>query len=128
MSLRNVLAMGAAALFVVASSAALADGDVKKGAKVFKKCKACHTIKQGGKHRVGPNLHGVIGRKAGTAEGFKKFSKGLKAAGFAWDEKMLDEYLTSPKKMIKGSRMAFPGLKKAKDRANVIAYLMKETM
>jgi cytochrome c len=128
MKIRKLFALAAVLAMAVVASPAFAEGDAAKGEKVFKKCKACHTIKQGGKHRVGPNLHGVIGRKAGTAEGFKKFSKGLKAAGFAWDEKMLDEYLTSPKKMIKGSRMAFPGLKKAKDRANVIAYLMKETM
>lgn len=128
MKIRKLIALAAVLAMAVVASPVFAEGDAAKGEKVFKKCKACHTVKQGGKHRVGPNLHGVIGRKAGTTEGFKKFSKGLKSAGFTWDEKTLDEYLTSPKKMIKGSRMAFPGLKKAKDRADVIAYLMKETM
>ena len=128
MKIRKIIAVAAVFAMAVAASPVFAEGDAAKGAKVFKKCKACHTIKQGGKHRVGPNLHGMFGRKAGTVEGFKKFSKGLKSAGITWDAKLLDQYLTSPKKMIKGSRMAFPGLKKEQDRANVIAYLMKEAM
>lgn len=124
MKISKLFALAAVLTMAFAGSAALAEGDAGKGEKVFKKCKACHTVKQGGKHRVGPNLFGIMGQTAGTADGFKKYSKGLKAAGFAWDEKLLDQYLTSPKKMIKGSRMAFPGLKKEADRANVIAYLM----
>ena len=74
---------------------------------------------------MGPNLHGVIGRRAGTAEGYKRYSKGLKTVGFTWDAKLLDRYLRGPRKMIDGSRMPFLGLKKARDRADVIAYLME---
>ncbi len=110
---------------VAVASPAFAEGDPSKGKKGFKKCKACHTLKQGGKHRVGPNLYSIIGRQAGTAKGYKKYSKGLKSAGFTWDEALLDQYLKSPRKMIKGGRMAFPGLKKEVDRANIIAYLKK---
>ena len=128
MKIRKIFALAAVLAVAVVASPAFAEGDAAKGKKVFKKCKACHTIKQGGKHRIGPNLHGVFGRKAGTVDGFKKFSKGLKSAEITWDAKLLDQYLTSPKKMIKGSRMAFPGLKKEQDRADVIAYLMKEAM
>ena len=128
MKIRKIFALAAVLAVAVVASPAFAEGDAAKGKKVFKKCKACHTLKQGGKHRIGPNLHGVFGRTAGTVDGFKKFSKGLKSAEFAWDAKLLDQYLTSPKKMIKGSRMAFPGLKKEQDRADVIAYLMKTTM
>ena len=110
-----------------ASPAALADGDSERGEKVFKRCRVCHTVEQGAKHTVGPNLHGVVGRQAGTAEGYKRYSKGLKAAGFTWDAELLNQYLRNPGKMIKGSRMAFPGLKKARDRADIIAYLLDAT-
>lgn len=119
-----LLALGMTAAIVMASSSAFAAGDAAKGAKVFKKCKACHTVKAG-KHKVGPSLSGVVGRKAGSAKGYKKY-RGLKAADWSWDEKTLDEWLANPKKFAKKrsrkSSMVFK-LKKAKDRANVIAFL-----
>ncbi len=127
MRIGGLFALAAVLAVAVAGSPAGAAGDPAKGEKVFRKCKACHTVKQGAKHKVGPNLHGVIGRQAGTAEGFKRYSKGLKTAGFAWDAELLDRYLKSPRKMIKGGRMAFPGLRKERDRADVIAYLMQAT-
>lgn len=99
--------------------------DADKGEKVFKKCKACHKVEAGKKSPVGPNLNGVIGRTAGTGD-FKRYSKAMRQAGengLVWDEKALADYLTAPKKFLKGTKMAFPGLKKEKDRDNVIAYL-----
>jgi len=116
------LAVGIA--FALASTSALAAGDPARGEKVFKKCKACHTINKGGKNRVGPNLYGVVGRKAGTAPGYK-YSSAMKNAGFVWDEEKLDKFLTKPRKFVKKTKMSFPGLRKAKDREDVIAYLKK---
>ena len=97
-------------------------GDVKAGEKVFKKCKACHVIEEP-KNKTGPHLVNIIGRKAGTVEDFKRYSKAMVAADIIWDEETLDGYLLAPKKYLKGTKMAFAGLRKDKDRANVIAYL-----
>jgi cytochrome c len=119
-----LLALGMTAAVFMANGSAFAAGDAAKGEKVFKKCKACHTVKMG-KHKVGPSLAGVVGRKAGSAEGFKKY-RGLKATDWSWDEKTLDEWLKNPKTFAKKrnrkSGMVFK-LKKAADRENVIAYL-----
>ncbi len=99
--------------------------DAAKGKRIFNKCKSCHVANKK-KNRVGPHLVGLFGRKAGTVAKYK-YSKAMKAVGFVWDEKRLDEYLANPKKYVKGTKMAFPGLKKKADRENVIAYLKKET-
>ena len=93
---------------------------------VFKKCKACHTVEPG-KKKIGPSLHGIIGKTAGTVEGFK-YSKAMIAygtAGTVWDDHTLSAYLEAPRKVVKGTKMAFPGLKKPEDRADVIAYLQQ---
>jgi cytochrome c len=117
----------AVATLALASFAATAqaEGDAKKGEKVFKKCKVCHMVGEKAKKRVGPPLNNIIDAKAGVQEGFK-YSKSMLAAGeggLTWSVEKLDEYLTKPKKMIPKGKMSFPGLKKEDDRANVIAYL-----
>jgi cytochrome c len=121
------LAVLAAAAFIASSLGASAPsradeaGDAAKGKKVFAKCMACHTL-EAGKNKVGPSLHGVVGRKSGSIEGFS-YSDAMKNANLTWDEATLDKYLTNPKAEVPGNKMAFPGLPKAEDRANVIAYL-----
>lgn len=119
------VALGLAAAMALASGSASAGGDAGKGKKVFNKCKACHSAKAG-KNKVGPSLAGVVGRKAGTADGFKRY-KGLKGADWTWDEALIGEYLSDPRKFTKArtgtkSSMSFK-LKKAGQRADVIEYL-----
>ncbi|MEQ8817575.1 MAG: c-type cytochrome [Thalassobaculum sp.] len=112
------------ATLLIAGPAA-AEGDAARGETVFKKCAACHQVGPGAKNRVGPHLTGVMGRTAGSLDGFK-YSKAMTEAGnggLVWDSASLDGYLEAPRTFIKGNRMAFPGLKDAKDRADVIAYL-----
>lgn len=107
--------------FLVVASPVQA-GDIDAGAKVFKKCKACHWADKE-KNKTGPHLVGIIGRTAGSLESYKKYSKAMKASGIVWDETTLTDYLSAPKKYLKGTKMAFAGLKKDADIENVIAYL-----
>jgi len=100
----------------------LAAADPEAGKKVWRKCKACHTIDKGGKKRIGPNLWNIVGADVGAREGFK-YSKGMLAFGGQWTYERLDAYLTKPRKVVKGGKMSFVGLKKPKDRANVIAFM-----
>jgi cytochrome c len=111
------ISMAVVSLSSVSANAA----DVAKGKKVFNKCKACHAVDKP-KNKVGPHLVKIMGRASAQAKGFK-YSKAMKAADLVWDEKTLDAFLIKPKKFLKGSKMAYAGLKKAKDRANLIAYL-----
>ena len=122
--IRCSLASLALAMALLSSGTAVA-ADIKAGEKVFKKCKACHYADRE-KHKTGPHLVNIIGRTAGSLEDYKKYSKAMKASGIVWDETTLADYLRAPKKYIKGTKMAFVGLKKDADIENVIAYLMAE--
>tara|TARA_B100001057_G_scaffold473958_1_gene538993 strand:+ start:155 stop:697 length:543 start_codon:yes stop_codon:yes gene_type:complete len=100
----------------------LAMGDLAHGQKVFKKCSACHMIASDGKNMIGPNLWSVIGRKAGSI-GDYKYSKAMVAYGKVWSFEEMNSYLIKPQAYIKGTKMAFAGLRKEKDRASVILYM-----
>ena len=97
-------------------------GDLAHGEKVFKKCSACHMIASDGKNMIGPNLWGVIGRTAGSISDYK-YSKAMVAYGKEWSFEEMNSYLTKPQAYIKGTKMAFAGLRKEKDRASVILYM-----
>ena len=103
-------------------AALMAMGDITLGEKVFKKCAACHSIVKGGKNNIGPALYNVVGRKTGAISDYK-YSKALASFDKEWTFEELNGYLIKPAKWIKGTKMAFAGLRKEKDRASVIKYL-----
>ena len=103
-------------------AALMALGDIALGEKIFKKCAACHSIVKGGKNKIGPALYNVVERKVGEVVDYK-YSKALMAYDKNWTFEELNGYLIKPAKWIKGTKMAFAGLRKEKDRASVIKYL-----
>ncbi len=136
LAMAGALALASTGTFTVTASAegmdqasiveaALAGGDAAAGEKVFKKCKACHMIGEGAKNRTGPALNNIVGSVIASVEKFK-YSKGMVArheAGDVWTVENLDAWLTKPKNFVAKTKMSFAGLRKAEDRANVIAYL-----
>ena len=121
--MRMNLPLALCAAFLLVSTATQA-ADLAAGEKVFKKCFACHTLEPG-KKKVGPSLHGIVGRKSAEMKGFS-YSKAMREADVTWNEAALDKYLENPRGFIKGNRMSFPGLKNPQDRENVIAYIKEK--
>ena len=107
---------------VVPLGVLLASASIDKGKKVAKKCVACHSFKQGGKNKVGPNLYNIMGSKRGVVAGYS-YSGAIKAMGGVWGFDDMDQFLKKPKKFMPGTKMSFSGLKKPKDRAAIIVYL-----
>lgn len=123
----TTLGMVAAVVVMAASSAVAQDvaGDAAKGEMVFRKCKACHDVGPDAKAKVGPPLNGIIGRTAGTYEGFDYSDSMAKAGadGLIWSAETISELLVKPKDFVPGTKMTFAGLRKEEERADVIAYL-----
>merc|ERR1712032_1074296 len=120
---RRCACINQGAMVIAEPDVTVPDGEVKKGAKLFKaKCAQCHTIEKGGNAKQGPPLWGIFGRQSGTCEGFA-YSEANKNAAIIWSDKHLFEYLVNPKKYILGTKMVFAGLKKESERADLIAYL-----
>ena len=110
------------AVFTFALASSATAGDVEKGKKVFVKCGVCHSVEKD-VPKVGPSLHGVMGRKAGTLASFKLYSPAMKKAGVTWDDKSIAAFLKSPREFVKGTRMIFVGLKDDAMIADLLAYL-----
>lgn len=119
------LASLAVAVLLGATAQAEETGDAKKGQQIFNRCKVCHTLDDSGKSRIGPNLYGVVARKAGSFDDYH-YSDAMKKAGesgLVWTPDKLDAYLADPRAVVPGNKMTFAGLKDAQDRKDVIAYL-----
>ena len=110
------------ACIAVLAPAGASAADVAAGQAIFARCKICHTVEAGGRNAVGPNLHGIFGRKAGTAEGFA-YSEAMKQSGIVWNDDTIRQYLNNPKDFISGNKMAFPGVKDENEISNLLAYL-----
>jgi cytochrome c2 len=108
---------------VLLASVAHAEGDAKRGQKLYDECIACHAPERGAQQGVGPSLFGVIGRKAGDNNDFR-FSPALKRSGIVWSERELDAYIADPQKKIPANRMPYSGMSDARDRADLLAYIL----
>jgi cytochrome c len=120
---KHVLFGLVAGVALMAGVSAASAGDAAEGEKVFRQCKACHSLEEG-KKGVGPSLHGLIGRQSGSLEGFA-YSPAMKSAGITWNEENLLKYIADPKSFVAGNKMAFAGVKKDEDLKNVVAYLLE---
>jgi cytochrome c len=121
----STVSAAAALISLTALGQASAAGDATAGKALFQqKCAICHSVDDG-VNKIGPSLHGVVGRKAGTLAGYT-YSDAMKNANRTWDEATLSDYLTNPRQKIPGIKMIFPGLPNEQDRANVIAYLSEQ--
>lgn len=125
--MRATFAGGLSVAVVMVAGSAFAQGNEARGERLFnQQCKACHTVEKGGAHPLGPNLHGLFGRKAGTEGGYPS-SEVMKTSGIVWDDKTLGEYLKDPKGKVPGTKMVYAGLKQEPQLQDMVAYLKKAT-
>ena len=120
-------ALTLASILLLNSFAAEAAGDPVLGKKQFAPCSACHTVDKGGPNKIGPNLSGIIGKKAGTNRADFAYSTAMKNAPIVWTAEELEKYIVKPMAYVKGSKMAFAGVPKAEVRANIVAYVLEAT-
>ncbi|MDG2268841.1 MAG: cytochrome c family protein [Alphaproteobacteria bacterium] len=125
--MKSLIVSAAVSLTVLAAPSLAQAQDAAAGKKVFKRCVACHTVEKDGRNKVGPNLWGIFGSTAGKRNVGYKYSPALLESVIVWDDANMSAYLENPRKAIPKTRMAFPGLKKAKQREDVIAYLKSVT-
>ncbi len=126
MTFKTFFGVATLALTMGAVPALAQDGDPEAGEKIFRQCQACHMVGENAQPRVGPPLNNLFGRQAGTWDGFNRYSNAMKQAGengLVWNEETVSAYLENPRQYIPGNQMAYPGVRKDEDRANVIAYL-----
>lgn len=116
------LSVGAGIVLLICTAAGMAAGDPSRGARAFQQCTMCHSVEPG-RHLTGPSLAHVSGKKAGTAEGFNRYSEPLKRSGIVWNDKSLDQWLANPQAFVSGNYMAFAGIKDTTTRSDLIAYL-----
>lgn len=125
MRIGRQIAWPVAVALLAGAGTAAAQGDQEKGEKVFNKCKTCHVVEEE-KNKIGPHLVGIFGRQAGSVDGFK-YSDAMKGSGVVWDDETIAAYLKDPKSYIPGNRMAFAGLRKDEEIADLLAYLHEES-
>jgi len=122
-----VVAITVSTNIALAADPAPDEATMKLGQRTYMLCQSCHTLEQGGPHRIGPNLWGFFGTKSGTHRSDFKYSDAVKKAGITWDDKTLDAWIANPAKFIQGNRMAFRGVDKEENRKALIVFLKQKT-